>query len=520
MEARKNGDGSRERILRCRRERMEMCRQEKVEMPAGKNGDTSSREEERTETRGAGKRKKRKRGLVSNHECLLMAPVDSEPHPLSGFKRILLRLDEPTRRKYCCQAVEEELEHVQTQLQSCLAAMANVKQVHDATLKLNPTTTPCAAISSERVATLDALRTRLEKAVHTLCKAHTDALGTASDASPGRVKTKEIEEEDTGDDHRATTRAGQARKLVAKQIVSSHELETVVRGIRQLERLMPDAWPDDEHEERTWWTKHVVQVVAHALNLFQGKEDAQAQRLRLRLTKSMKKMVDKCPELEPWHAYVLKQLTAQAHVAVPPVTKAKKKRARTLSHDAMEAPHAPSSSPDPKASATTQSSPSPAREKALLQLCAREVRTLRDKFELGAYDVNLSRMVTIVDSLWTGVEPSDVNVLATTLFTLVETVEKVVALEKRRDRFICLESVLRVVLGSPKLPLTPRWKTMIEEYAHNCRQSLEQLPCPATTRSAASKSGSGPEQATAPLRPGARRSSETAGFRPPHVRFN
>lgn len=115
------------------------------------------------------------------------------------------------------------------------------------------------------------------------------------------------------------------------------------------------------------------------------------------------------------------------------------------------------------------------KAQALLVRCSREVRTLRDKFELGAYDVNLSRMVTVVDSLWPNVEHSDVVSLTTALFTLVEIVEKVVNPTKRRDRLVCLESVLGVVLNSSKLQLTARRRTMAEEYANNCRQSLEQL---------------------------------------------
>ena len=119
------------------------------------------------------------------------------------------------------------------------------------------------------------------------------------------------------------------------------------------------------------------------------------------------------------------------------------------------------------------------KTRALLQRCSREVRTLRDKFELGAYDVNLSRMVTIVDSLWSDFEHSEVLLLTTALFTLVETVEKVTNQVKRRDRLMCLISVLGVVLGSSKLQLTTRRKIMVEEYANNCRQSLEQLHCSA-----------------------------------------
>uniref|UniRef100_M4BTY5 Uncharacterized protein n=1 Tax=Hyaloperonospora arabidopsidis (strain Emoy2) TaxID=559515 RepID=M4BTY5_HYAAE len=126
--------------------------------------------------------------------------------------------------------------------------------------------------------------------------------------------------------------------------------------------------------------------------------------------------------------------------------------------------------------------------RAQLQQCSREVRTLRDKFKLGTYDVNLSRMVTIVDSLWSGIEHSEVVLLTTALFTLVETVEKVADHTKRRDRLMCLESVLAVVLGSSELQLTTRRKIMVEEYANNCRQSLDQLNREGRTLAASSTS--------------------------------
>lgn len=161
-------------------------------------------------------------------------------------------------------------------------------------------------------------------------------------------------------------------------------------------------------------------------------------------------------------------------------SKSKKKRAIPLPDDgetAMASSAASSAKPKAKSGDSSKEKKGESAEKAraLLHRCSREVRMLRDKFELGAYDVNLSRTVTIVDSLWSGFEHSEVVSLTTALFTLVETVEKVVNQSKRRDRLMCLESVLGVVLGSSKLQLSARRKTMVEEYANNCRQSLEQL---------------------------------------------
>ncbi|RLN49622.1 hypothetical protein BBJ28_00002641 [Nothophytophthora sp. Chile5] len=158
--------------------------------------------------------------------------------------------------------------------------------------------------------------------------------------------------------------------------------------------------------------------------------------------------------------------------------KSKKKRAIPLPDDgetALAPAAAPSASnPSSKSSGKGKKAMSVEKARLLLHRCLREVRTLQDKFELGAYDVNLSRMVTIVDSLWPQFEFMEVSALTTALFTLVEVTEKVVHPTKRRDRLVCLEGVLGVILADSTL-LDARQKTMVEEYANNCRQSLELL---------------------------------------------
>jgi hypothetical protein len=161
----------------------------------------------------------------------------------------------------------------------------------------------------------------------------------------------------------------------------------------------------------------------------------------------------------------------------------------------------------------------------LLHRCLKEMRTLRDKFELGAYDVNLSRMVKLVDSLWPGMDQSEVHALTTALFTLVETVEKVVNVDKRRDRLVCLESVLGVVRLTDKLKLTARQKTMVGEYAANCRQSLEQLNRKsqggkqASTATAGQAATAAPSPATASTRTAKTTPDKQTAWPKTHVRF-
>ncbi|KAG7380315.1 hypothetical protein PHYPSEUDO_007327 [Phytophthora pseudosyringae] len=396
--------------------------------------------------------------------------ADGEQLRVSGFKRILVRLDEGTRRKYCCRALEEDLQRVKSQVRACAAAVAEAKQVEDATRKLHASQR--AAVSSELLAELETLQRQLETTTTRLISGRTAQNGTLNVAEEVKAETAETAEP-------AETSTFHAAKTLARQIVLSQELETAVHQIRQLERLMPVLKEEDDKKTK-WWKKHVQKVVAHTLELVSGggKED----RVLVRLEKALKKIKSKCPELKKWHKDVQLQIAEKQgqglESAPPSVTKSKKKRAIALPDDGETARTSVAASSAKAKNATSgdeKKGESAEKARALLHRCSREVRTLRDKFELGAYDVNLSRMVTVVDSLWSGLEHSEVVSLTTALFTLVETVEKVVNQAKRRDRLACLESVLGVVLGSPKLQLTARRKTMVEEYANNCRQSLEHL---------------------------------------------
>ncbi|KAG6964530.1 hypothetical protein JG687_00005926 [Phytophthora cactorum] len=269
-----------------------------------------------------------------------METLEAEQVRVSGFKRILVRLDEGTRRKYCCRALEQDLQHVKSEMRACTAAMGEAKQVEDATRKLHASQR--APVSSELLDELEMLQRQLETATNTLLSGWKPQNGTLDMAKEDLEVKEEVET--------TSTAPFLGAKTLARQILVTTDDST------------------------------------------------------------------------------------------------KEKKAESVE-----------------------------KARALLHRCSREVRTLRDKFELGAYDVNLSRMVTVVDSLWSGVEHSELVSLTTALFTLVETVEKVVHQAKRRDRLMCLESVLGVVLGSSKLQLTARRKTMVEEYVNNCRQSLEQL---------------------------------------------
>ncbi|CAH0480019.1 unnamed protein product [Peronospora belbahrii] len=389
-----------------------------------------------------------------------MAPTNEQVCS-SGFKCLLIRLDEDTRRKYCCEAIEEDLQHVKDQMRACKTAMAEVKQIQDATLKLHATQR--AVVSSELLFELETLQTRLETSLSKLYKPHKSLLTTA-DAS------NEVEVSDTMEIKQA--------KTISRQILQTQDIKTVVNGLRQLQRLMPILAEEDEKKKKTRWKKCLLKVEAHAIKLLQT--DKTERKLVIRLERTLQKIENKCPELKQWHSNVHTQIAAKAKLTPAMNVKNKKKRTSLLSDVGEMATRSSILSTgqlNAKFCSNEEKKKGQSAEnaRALLQRCSREVRTLRDKFELGAYDVNLSRLVTIVDSLWLEFEHSEVILLTTALFTLVETVEKVVNQVKRRDRLVCLESVLGVVLGCSKLHLTTRRKMMVEEYANNCRQSLEQL---------------------------------------------
>ncbi|CAH0493215.1 unnamed protein product [Peronospora farinosa] len=419
-----------------------------------------------------------------------MATTNNEQLCSSGFKRILLRLDESTRRKYCCRAVEEDLQHMKNQMQACEAAMAEVKQVQDATLKL--AANQRAAVSSELLGNLETLQLQLEMSLNKVFQPHNEALNLS------KVDKTEATTISKASDDDIVMKTQQAKKL-SRQLLETQELETVVTGIRHLQRLMPVLKKVDERK-KTRWKKYVLKVVAHAVELLKG-EDRESKWV-LQLEKTLKKIENKDPELKMWHSNMQAQIAANVKSGSVSTVKRKKKRTIALPDDGETTTISSTlSTEEPKAQCGSNEKKKKEQNidktRALLQRCYREVRTLRDKFELGAYDVNLSRMVTIVDSLWSDFEHSEVLLLTTALFTLVETVEKVVNQTKRRDRLVCLTSVLGVVLSSSKLQLTTRRKIMVEEYANNCRQSLEHLHCSAESVVDPPATINGTEQAAA-----------------------
>lgn len=107
--------------------------------------------------------------------------------------------------------------------------------------------------------------------------------------------------------------------------------------------------------------------------------------------------------------------------------------------------------------------------------CTKDVKALIDRFDLAKFDLNLKRMIDVMNSISSAFTQEETATLATTLFCLVEAVEKIGDGAKRKDRLVCLEGVLRIFITSTCLPLTNRQRSMAKEYLANNQQSLHLL---------------------------------------------
>lgn len=95
----------------------------------------------------------------------------------SSFQRLLRRMPEDARRRFCCSALEQELLEAKASVSVCLEATAHAQQVRDATLKLQNNSQSGAQITSKStpaiavlLAELDDLQTRFEATLTALAQ--------------------------------------------------------------------------------------------------------------------------------------------------------------------------------------------------------------------------------------------------------------------------------------------------------------------------------------------------------------
>lgn len=114
--------------------------------------------------------------------------------------------------------------------------------------------------------------------------------------------------------------------------------------------------------------------------------------------------------------------------------------------------------------------------RATLSRCAREVKQASDRaFELAAFDANLKRLVDVVGAISHEFSYDDCTSLTVALFAMVEQVERLADAARRRDRLVCLEGLLQLLIESSDVPLSSRRRTMAKEYLQNCQQSIQLL---------------------------------------------
>lgn len=93
----------------------------------------------------------------------------------SSFQRLLLRMPEDARRRFCCSALEQELLEAKNCVSDCVEAAAHAQQVREATLKLQTNSqsgTPVTSKSTPAIVVLlaevDELQKRIEASLTVL----------------------------------------------------------------------------------------------------------------------------------------------------------------------------------------------------------------------------------------------------------------------------------------------------------------------------------------------------------------
>lgn len=113
--------------------------------------------------------------------------------------------------------------------------------------------------------------------------------------------------------------------------------------------------------------------------------------------------------------------------------------------------------------------------RVLLTRCAKEIKSLRDKFTNDLFDQNLNHVEDIAISLSSEFTYDDVSSLLASLFAVVEHVEKVKEPVQRNNRLMRLEAMLQAVVDTTNIPINNRHRVMAQEYLTNCQKSLKQI---------------------------------------------
>lgn len=172
-----------------------------------------------------------------------------------------------------------------------------------------------------------------------------------------------------------------------------------------------------------------------------------------------------------------KEITAKKAKKKKSEKDAKKKRklsdASTISSVAVSAPEAKKA--PPVATGKPEKKLAIAESRVLLTRCAKEIKLLRDKFTNELFNQNLNHLEDVAFSLSSEFTYNDVSSLLSSLFAVVEHVEKVKQPVKRKNRLMRLEVTLQVLVDTTTIPISNRRREMAQEYLVNCQKSLKQI---------------------------------------------
>lgn len=187
-----------------------------------------------------------------------MAPATAV---VGGFKRILVRLEADTRRRYCSGALAEELQGVETQLVACVDALKQAKQVEDATKQIEVAAPDHKArVASPTVQVLlrelGEIQEKFQRSFEAL-QAPQESGNSESDED--KSKTPPSKSTDLLTERHKIKAQAKLRQLEAElENQDSKNLEPAKELLAQFLAQLP---PDSEHLIKKFWSRLVSKAV-------------------------------------------------------------------------------------------------------------------------------------------------------------------------------------------------------------------------------------------------------------------
>ncbi|TMW67408.1 hypothetical protein Poli38472_011028 [Pythium oligandrum] len=405
-----------------------------------------------------------------------------EANPSRGFQRILVKLEASTRNRFCADALQDELLAVHTQLLQCTQAIAHATQVDAATTQLLASSSSGdVRVTSPDVhrflTELSNLRHTFKSALHKLVpESQVQRVNESGDSEASKLLRRLsviLAKQRRGS--WLNDALGIARDIAQALSAESKDGENGItsEAITQPLRLLCKALMENR-------TTHADQIPVFCKTL--RKIAKRRPDVAKFVERSAKLMANKVKDEEPAALQALKTTETSSDAS----TKSKKRKLSTVEsegasskkHNAkrtvsLEARPAVTES----SSATSAELQRPIKElQANVFATAEAVRVLGDTFSLSAFDKALEQLVEVVNNLSQQLTGADTTRISTSLFAMVEKVEKIRDSAKRLSRLVYLEDLLCLLIGFSGLAWSDtRMKSMANEYWVNCKHSMELL---------------------------------------------